>query len=368
MKITDIQLIRLREELDPPFVAAWDPQPRRSFSATIVVVETDEGVTGYGSGDTMDGFEGYRGLFLGTDPLNIAEQSRRIASVNFHAGRFWPLEVACWDVLGKVAGLPVAQLLGGARTRVSAYASTGSLMPPAQRAESAMRIREAGFRAMKIRIDPHAVSEGVATVRAVREAVGDTLDIIVDLNQAWRMAGDTGRTVDRVSVQRLVEQLQDFDILWLEEPLHADDLTGMRRLGAAGDMRVAGGEMEDSLPYFLRCLELDALDVYQPDAVLSLGISRSRMLAELVLHHNRWFTPHTWTNGIGLLANLQLAAGVGGGPYLEFPFDPPGWTPARRDFMLAEPLTIDDGCLSVPDAPGLGLVLDDEALERWRIS
>ncbi len=367
MKITDIQLIRLQEELDPPFIAAWDPLPRRSFNATIVVVATDEGITGYGSGDTMDGFEGYRELFLGTDPLNIAEQARRIASVNFHAGRFWPLEVACWDILGKVAGPPVAQLLGGAGSHVPAYASTGSLMPPTERAESAVRIRETGFRAMKIRIDPRAAAAGVATVQAVRAAVGDTLDVIVDLNQGWRMAGDTSRTVDQASVRQLVEQLRDLDVLWIEEPLPAGDVKGSRQLRAGTNMRVAGGEMEDSMAHFLRCLELDALDVYQPDAVLSLGISRARMLAELVLAHGRWFTPHTWTNGIGLLANLQLVAGVGGGPYLEFPFDPPGWTPARRDFMLAEPLRIDDGCLSVPAAPGLGLVLDDAALKRWRI-
>ena len=86
-------------------------------------------------------------------------------------------------------------------------------------------------------------------------------------------------------------------------------------------------------------LEHDALDVYQPDVVLALGISGARTLADLVLRRNRWFTPHTWTNGIGLLANLHVCCGVGGGPLIEFPYDPPGWTPERRDFMLASPVT-----------------------------
>ena len=81
------------------------------------------------------------------------------------------------------------------------------------------------------------------------------------------------------------------------------------------------------------------------------------------------FTPHTWTNGIGLLANLQLAAGVGGGPYFELPFDPPGWTPERRDFMLTEPLLPDDsGRLAIPDRPGLGFELDQDAVERYAVS
>ena len=100
-------------------------------------------------------------------------------------------------------------------------------------------------------------------------------------------------------------------------------------------------------------VDAGALDVLQPDAVLAVGILRARELAKHILPTGLWFTPHTWTNGIGLLANLHLAAGVGGGPFLELPFDPPGWTPDRRDFMLAEPVRPNaDGVLAVPDRPG----------------
>jgi L-alanine-DL-glutamate epimerase-like enolase superfamily enzyme len=93
---------------------------------------------------------------------------------------------------------------------------------------------------------------------------------------------------------------------------------------------------------------------------------RGRTIAELTLARNRWYTPHTWTNGIGLMANLHVAAGVGGGPYIEFPYDPPGWTPERRDFMLADPIRPGaDGILRVPPTPGLGFVLDEAALRRF---
>jgi L-alanine-DL-glutamate epimerase-like enolase superfamily enzyme len=95
-------------------------------------------------------------------------------------------------------------------------------------------------------------------------------------------------------------------------------------------------------------------------------MSRTRLLAELALIRDRWFSPHTWTNGLGMLANLHVAAGVGGGPYLEFPYDPPGWTPERRDFFLAEPIGIDaDGCVPVPNRPGLGAVLSPDAVKRY---
>ena len=104
----------------------------------------------------------------------------------------------------------------------------------------------------------------------------------------------------------------------------------------------------------------------QPDVVLAVGMLRARTVAELARAGHRWFTPHTWTNGLGLLANLHVAAGVGGGPYLEFPYDPPGWTEQRRDFFLAEPLLIDaGGCLTVPAAPGLGAQIDEDAVARW---
>ncbi len=98
MRITGIRLERLVLPLDPPFPAAWDPVPRPSFAATIVRVETDEGVIGIGSGDTMDGFEAFEHLFIGQDPLAIARHVRILETIDFHAGRYWPLEAALWDI------------------------------------------------------------------------------------------------------------------------------------------------------------------------------------------------------------------------------------------------------------------------------
>ena len=102
--------------------------------------------------------------------------------------------------------------------------------------------------------------------------------------------------------------------------------------------------------------------------IRSGGMLRTRTLAELALARGRWFTPHTWTNGIGLLANLHVAAGVGGGPFIEVPYDPPSWTPERRDAFLAEPIRPDaDGVLHVPQAAGLGIVLDEDAIARYAL-
>jgi L-alanine-DL-glutamate epimerase-like enolase superfamily enzyme len=365
VKITAIEVKRFRLPLDPPFRAAWDPDPRRHFDATLVTVRTDAGITGYGSGDTMDGFCGYADLFIGRDPLRIARHVRALETIAFHAGRYWPFEAALWDIAGKATGQPVATLFGGALTELPCYASFGEARAPAERADTVIAAREAGFRAVKIRIPRNDPAAGVAAVRAAREAAGDDLVIMADLNQWWRMPGDISASLDLAAVRRIADELRELGITWLEEPLPAADLAGMRTLREQCGVRVAGGEMARTPGELLDALAAGALDVVQPDAVLAVGMSRARVVAEAALLANRWFTPHTWTNGLGLLANLHVVAGVGGGPYLEFPYDPPGWTEQRRDFLLAEPLLIErDGSLRVPKAPGLGAEIDEGALAR----
>jgi L-alanine-DL-glutamate epimerase-like enolase superfamily enzyme len=366
VKITAIRLDRLRLPLDPPFLAAWDPVPRRHFDATLVRVETDEGVTGYGSGDTMDGFESFAELFVGRDPLQIAAHVAVLETISFHAGRYWPLEAALWDIAGKASGLPVSVLFGGAAGGLPAYASFGELRAPEEQAEAALAAVAAGFRAVKIRIAAHGLAAGLAAVRATRRAVGDDVGIMVDLNQWWRMPGDISAALDASAVRRLAGELAEFGVLWLEEPLPARDTAGMRALREQTGIRVAGGEMARTAGELLDALAAGALDVIQPDVVLAVGLLRARTVAEVAMLGNHWFTPHTWTNGLGLLANLQVAAGVGGGPYLEFPYDPPGWTQRRRDFFLAEPLLVDSaGFLAVPARPGLGAEIDEAAIARW---
>jgi D-galactarolactone cycloisomerase len=368
VRIAAVEIQRLRLPLDPPFHAAWDPVPRACFEAVIVCVRTDEGLVGIGSGDTMDGFERYAELFVGRDALALARHARTLETISFHAGRYWPLEAALWDLYGKACGQPVARLLGGALDRLPAYASLGELRPAEQRAQDALALADQGFRALKVRIARERIEQGVGVVAAIRDTVGERLQIIVDLNQWWRMPGDIEPSLDPAAARHTLERLREHDVLWVEEPLAGGDLAGMAALRQATGVRIGGGEMARSFQELDAALARDTLDVYQPDVVLALGISGTRTLAELALRRGRWFTPHTWTNGIGLLANLHVCAGVGGGPLVEYPYDPPAWTPQRRDFMLAQPVAVDaEGMLRVPDAPGLGIELDEEAVAFYAV-
>lgn len=369
MKIAGIEITQHRLVFDgPPFRASWDTKPRTHWDATIVRVTTDEGLVGIGSGDLMLGFGGHEPLFVGQDALAIERHYRVLAHIGFHYGRCWPLDLALWDLAGKIAGLPTWRLLGGLADRVRAYASSGSLRDPGQMAEVAERYLDRGFTAMKIRFQRGHWREDIKALEAVRARVGDRLTLMVDCNQGWRMPWDTMAPWSLKDAVQVARELERLGVYWMEEPLHRGDREGMRRLRDAVDVRVAGGEMTRELYEFRDLIAEGALDVLQPDVALVGGITGLRRVAYMAQEHNLIFTPHTWTNGLGVMANAQLTAAVADAPWLEFPFDPPEWDLDRRDYMLAEPVRVDaQGFLVLPTAPGLGLELDEGRLAATRV-
>jgi L-alanine-DL-glutamate epimerase-like enolase superfamily enzyme len=221
---------------------------------------------------------------------------------------------------------------------------------------------------MKIRFHRGDWREDVAALEAVRARVGTRLELMVDCNQGWRMPWDTAAPwslKDAVAVARALEGL---GIYWMEEPLHRGDRDGMRQLRQMTDIRIAGGEMTRELHEFRELIAGFCLDVLQPDAALVGGITGLRRVAYMAQEHNLIFTPHTWTNGMGVAANVHLAAGTVGTPFIEYPYDPPEWSLDRRDFPMAAPLAVDgDGYIVLADAPGLGCALDEERLAKTRI-
>jgi L-alanine-DL-glutamate epimerase-like enolase superfamily enzyme len=370
MKITSIEIKHYIMPLDPPFKAAWDPLPRDKFGTTIVQVKTDEGITGIGSGDAMVGFRGHEHLFIGHDPFDIERHWQILDNIDFHYGRCWPLDMALWDLMGKAKGQPVAKLLGARNLKILAYASTGEMISSGERAERAQMLVAQGFKAVKIRFHHRDPRDDLKIVAAVRKAVGDRLDIMVDANQGWRMPWDTGSSWDIERAHRVSKELADLDGFWLEEPLPHHDFRGLAKLRKLSEIRIAGGEMNRRWHDFREMNRLRSLDVYQPDAVLAGGITMVKKIAEWVQTGGAWFSPHTWSNGIGLFANLHLACAVSQCPYLELPFDPPAWTTERRDYMLQseDRLMIDDeGYLQVPEKPGFGFELDETALSQYQV-
>ena len=364
--IESIEITHHRLELDPPFPAAWDPQPRRGFPVAVVRVRDSSGVVGVGAGDPMRGLVDYEHLFLGTDPTDLARHSAVLENVSFLDGRPWPFELALWDLVGKLSNTAVWRMLGGTNPRIALYASFGTHRGSQQTVENALAVVERGFRAIKLRFGRPEMGADLAVLDSVKAAIGEDVDLLVDCNQGWRMPWDTHPPTPYDAARALAVELADRDVYWMEEPLHRGDHAGMARLRSDTGMRIAGGEMTRELHEFDLMLAAGALDVYQPDAAVTGGIGGLRRIAEGVREAGHIFSPHTWGSGVALVANAHLVAGTGGTPYLEYPLDPPEWTESRRDFFLTEPI-LADGTLELTDSPGFGIELDDEALDNTRV-
>ncbi len=366
--IVGIDITHHQLPLDPPFPASWDPRPRTRFPATIVRVRDSDGRVGIGSGDVMYGFADHARHFLGEDPLALSQHAARLANVDFHAGRPWPLDLALWDLAGKIRDEPVWAMLGGTEPTLRLYASTAVHRSAPATVEVARRSIDDGFTAMKLRFGRPSIHDDLAVLDAVRSAVGDQIELMVDCNQGWRMPWDTAPPWHVDHAWQVARRLVDLGVFWMEEPLHRGDLHGMvdlrNRVSEIGSMRLAGGEMTRELYELRALLAAGCLDVYQPDCACTQGISGLSVFAPEVAAAGALFTPHTWGNGIGLLANLHLAAGSAGAAstWVEWPLDPPEWTPERRDYPLRAPLVSRGGTVELTDRPGLGVELDEGVL------
>ena len=247
-----------------------------------------------------------------------------LETVDFHHGRNWTLEVAVWDLLGRAEGKPLWKLLGGERDRIGAYASTGELVPPDERVRRCVALRDGGVRAVKIRLHSTDWTVDLPVIEAVRTEVGSELDIMVDANQGWRMPGDLTPRWSRATAHASPRELEPLGVYWLEEPLATDDVEGYARLRAATSVRIAAGEMVRSETEARDLVERGGVDVIQPDVVLSGGLEGARRISAHARENGSMWSPHTWSNGYGLLANLHAALAFSTCPYLEVPFDPAG--------------------------------------------
>jgi L-alanine-DL-glutamate epimerase-like enolase superfamily enzyme len=229
----------------------------------------------------------------------------------------------------------------------------------------ARRMLDDGFEALKIRFGRPSVGDDIAVVAAIRESVGDALTLMVDCNQAWRMPWDTAPPWDLDLATDVAAQLEALGVFWVEEPLHRGDYTGYTELRRRVGVKIAGGEMTREPYEFRELLDRECLDVFQPDCVCSQGISGLAPLARRVVAAGKLFTPHTWGNGLGVLANMHLTAGTAGfdaSQWLEFPYDPPDWSLERRDYPLVAPIRAEGGWVTLSERPGLGIELDEARL------
>ena len=372
MQITAIEPVVLELPHPRPYRKAWAP-PRaleRSRTLTLVRIRTAEGAVGYGvmGGDAREAVAATAPALLGADSAWLPAHAPAI-----EAAAAWAVDIALCDLLGKEAGQPLARLWGICQDRIRAYVSPVVGKPDAELADDAARYREQGFTAIKLRTARPTMGEDIAMVRAIRERVGDSMEILVDANLASGVGpGSTRPAWDYRRARETARELHQLGVGWLEEPLPRGDIPAIARLTTEAELAIAGGEGDRGTASFARLLRAGAYDVLQPDCAASAPLSQMRKIAAAAELAGRRFVPHHGSCGIGLAAHLQLCATLTNCPYVEFMLDPPYRTVESFQQLygiIPEPIGIDaDGMVSVPSGPGLGIEIDDSRIEPYRVA
>jgi D-galactarolactone cycloisomerase len=382
VKITDLQVHVLRSPLAEPFAFSQGWVHHRS--ATLVEVQTDTGLVGWGEAFAQ-GLEppqvaaaaiehALRPLVLGADPLDIEVLWHRMYHQTRDHGRkgsviaaLSAVDIALWDLAGKHHGLPVHKLLGGAfRTRVQPYA-TGFYRIKGQGerdrlVQEAHAHREAGFRLMKVKLG-YGVDDDIQVIQAIASAVqGSDVMLMVDTNHAY----------GRAEALRLGWVLDEIGVRWYEEPVVPEDIDGYVELRARLRTPIAGGENEHTLYGFRELLGRHAVDIAQPDVGSCGGLTAARHIAVLAQAHGIEVNPHVWGSAVAQAASLQLIAALpvthhslyARAPVLEYDRSS---HPFRRE-LVTQPLELVDGMVEVPAGPGLGIEIRRETIERYRVN
>jgi len=370
MKITEIRLLPLRGATPD---GGWDERilDEDNNLHTLVEVVTDEGISGVGSVFTsaklIEGaIDVFRPLVIGASAIDPSATSETLHQHTFWQGRggavthaISGIDIALWDILGQVTGQPISRLLGGRhRESIKPYGSLLMAEPPEMqnRLESGLA---RGFRAFKIGWGPFGRVDATldrAIIQAAREAVGDDVELMVDAGgsdgfwpHSYKWAINTAK------------MLADYDVRWFEEPLRPDDLDSYIKLTEHSPVPIAGCEVLTRRQAFLPWIEKRGVDYLQPDVTKVGGISEHHRINQYADDHAILVVPHGWNTAVGLAADLQLVAAAGNARWVEY------ITPAPYiEDLLAEPIQFDSaGLIQIPQAPGLGLSWNHDAIERF---
>jgi len=333
-------------------------------------LQTNAGVTGWGAaysekGQVTGALGWLKRFVVGENPLEIERVTEKLHQITFWVGRggamthaISAINIALWDLAGKILGQPVSVLLGGAyRPAVLAYGSV-LFVPVESLPRRIDEMKERGFRAIKLGWEPfghQALAEDEKLVQTARKAAGDETTLLIDAGGSypfWAL-----RLKDALERARMLE---DYGVYWFEEPLAPDDIEGYARLTDLSPVKIAHGEVltrrQSFVPYFAR----RAMDIVQPDAAKVGGLSEARRIAWLAEEHGIDLVPHGWNTAVGVAADIHLVATLPCRSFVEFNVGN-----ALVEELADPPFRLDgEGCLPVPTAPGLGIVIDRDKLKH----
>lgn len=357
----------------------------RTFDAAILRLETDDGLIGWGEGKNAAGSAGHYSTLvhllnhefgprlIGKDPADIrqiweefyngvrAEKAAaaghsmpEIARRGLTLAAISAIDIALWDILGKADGKPVWQLLGGRKAdRLPAYASGGWAGVDKIGEQLQSYVDRGGFRAVKMRVGAMdgAPRNSAKRVAAARKVLGPDIDIMVDAHGTNTVA----------EAKQFAHLVRDEDVFWFEEPVIADDKPGMAEVRAFSSTPIAAGESEATRFAFRDLAVMKAADIFQPDPAFCGGISEMMHIASLASAFNLRLAPHLWAGAPCFFAGLQVCAAASCSFTVEYSL---GANPMIHE-LSREAVSVSDGMIAVPDGPGIGLAMNERALEAY---
>jgi L-rhamnonate dehydratase len=346
--------------------------------AFLVRIHTDDGLVGIGEADTSPYLartaiempsshsvaRGIGEVLLGEDASQIDRLWQLLYRATSYYGRsalalhvISAIDIALWDLAGKATGRPISELLGGRRVdAIHVYASEVMPATPEEAHALADKAVGDGYRALKLGWGPlgRDLSLDVALIEAARDGIGPDRHLMVDGGQAYSVK----------SALRLLERVREAELFWFEEPLAPDDYAGYRQLAQRTLVPLAAGEADSGPAPFERLVREGGIDILQPDLSRCGGFTVAGRIRELVRGTGVKVVPHCFSTAVLVAASLQFASALDEPTYSEYSI-------ASSPFVheiLVEPFRLEEGELRVPSAPGLGISLDEELIERMRVA
>lgn len=371
MIIKDVEAICLR-------VPAIDAPCEWGDDAFLVKITTDTGIVGWGESDTsplvakamVDAPEsnlycgGLKRLILGENPLEIQKLWDKMYWASNYNGRrglgihaMSAIDIALWDIASQYYQVPIHILLGGKyRDKIRAYGTFIPADTPEESAKIAADLKKQGFTSLKfgggVFGDNPDLDEAI--VKAVREELGEGFELQIDLASKWRTYGHSAY---------MMKRLEKYNLNWVEEPVLADDLDGYAKLSGITSAKISGGESLTTRYEFQEFLNRSKVDIVQPDITRCGGISEMRKIYDLAQLHGTKLIPHGFSTGILLSATVQFLAATESCDLMEYSQSN---SPLFRK-LVKNLIPFENGYVKVPDCIGLGVELDEELLERYRM-
>jgi L-alanine-DL-glutamate epimerase-like enolase superfamily enzyme len=371
MKITKVEAIYLR-------LPQVKEQCDSGQDALVVRIETDAGITGIGEVDSspmaakwvIEGpfshttTSGLAHLIMGEDPFETEKLWDKMYRANIYSGRrgiaihaMSGIDMALWDIKGKALGMPVWKLLGGGfHKKIRCYASSLFGATPAETGERARQFAGQGFTAVKFGWDPMGQDEKTdkALVREARKGLGDSPDLMIDAGLVW----DAKTAIQRANA------FAESNIYWLEEPLRPDDYDGYRKLTEATSVRIAAGEEESNRLSYIDLMDRGKIDVVQVDLTRCGGFTEGMKIASLAMDRGLPVANHGFTTYINVVAALHWLNSVPNALICEFVAEA---GTGLRNLLTKQIIKAEDGYLRIPEEPGLGIDLNEDAVREFRV-